>query len=65
MKKIIKTVKHYVCTCENCGTIFSYEREDLIHRVEEIVECPICREESRHWKSEVVYYGTGEEINYD
>ena len=56
MKKIIKRVKHYVCTCEICGTVFTYEIDDLIHRGEEMVGCPACREENLHYKSEKVYY---------
>ena len=55
MKKIIKTVKHYVCTCDICGTVFSYEREDICHRYEEMVKCPICESMNFHCKSEVVY----------
>ena len=56
MKKIIKTPKHYVCTCEVCGTVFTYEREDLDYPIyTTMVKCPTCENRNYHWKSEKVY----------
>ena len=56
MKTILKKIKHYVCTCESCGTIFSYEREDLDYPMyPTMVKCPTCENRNFHWKSEVVY----------
>lgn len=56
MKTILKKVKNFIITCEKCGTVFSYEREDLdAPMYPTMVKCPVCEERLFHYKSEVVY----------
>ena len=49
MIKIIKEGTRKTCECENCGCVFSYEKEDIevvksdiLNSREEFITCPQC-----------------------
>ena len=57
MKTILKKVKNFIITCEKCGTVFSYDTEDLdTPQFSSMVKCPVCEERLFHFKSVAVYY---------
>lgn len=48
MKKIVAQPTHYQVACSNCGTIFTYEDEDINHSNFK-VSCPVCNATMYHY----------------
>lgn len=45
MIKIIKHENRHECTCERCGCIFSFEKEDtyIDYKDKQFIRCPECQ----------------------